>query len=162
MVQRVRVMKVTYQASNSTSEEHRPYMTKTDRLHQGTDAKQHSSNDQSWFTTEPITQRRNSQRPEKATSLEQRNNVRRESIFARLRSLGQAKVLDKWLQSDRRADERQIIAEDESAHRRYHRCQIEVHVEDLLRSRSAHGNRWGVSSRHLCDGLANACSMGRV
>lgn len=123
-------------------------MSEADRLHQRTNAEQHSSHHHSWLATELVTQWRNGQRTKETPSLEQGDNICRECVLLNLRRMSQAKVLGEGLQCDRRAYEGQVVAENEGSHRRHHGRQVDVDIVYFLWSRSAHDNRWCVSCWH--------------
>lgn len=57
-------------------------------------------------------------------------------------------VLLKRLQSNGRANERQVVAEDKSSHRRHNGRQVDIFVVDLLGSRRAHHKSGGMAGRH--------------
>lgn len=60
----------------------------------------------------------------------------------------ETKVFLKWLQSDGCANERQVVAEDKSSHRRHNGRQVDIFVVGLLGSRRAHRERSGMAGRH--------------
>lgn len=73
----------------------------------------------------------------------------------------ETEVFFKRLQSYSCANERQVVAEDKSSHRRHNGRQVHILVVDLLGSRCAHHEGGGMAGRH--DGrLVSSVEYGEV